>query len=105
MTQIPSKRSPRRGRVFPEYNFPLEELDRRKAEKKARYKKCRAIFEQVSPELIKDHYNWFMIIEPNTGDYFVDLEEQVAVQKARQKHPTGRLGGFRLNETGTYGKI
>jgi hypothetical protein len=105
MTRTKSVRPRRQGRIFPEYTIPPEELARREAEKNARIKRYREIFAQVSPQLIPDHYNWFMIIEPNSGDYFIDPEEDVAMQKARQKYPSGMVGIMRLNETGTCGKI
>jgi hypothetical protein len=105
MTRTKSVRPRRQGRIFPEYTIPPEELAKREAEKNARIKRYREIFAQVSPQLIPDHYNWFMIIEPNSGDYFIDPEEDVAMQKARQKYPSGMVGIMRLNETGTCGKI
>ncbi|MEQ8385817.1 MAG: hypothetical protein RH949_26010 [Coleofasciculus sp. A1-SPW-01] len=105
MTRTKSVRPRRQGRLFPEYTIPPEELARREAEKNARIKRYREIFAQVSPQLIRDHYNWFMIIEPNSGDYFIDPDEDVAMQKARQKYPSGMVGIMRLNETGTCGKI
>ncbi|MBD2771332.1 hypothetical protein [Iningainema tapete] len=105
MTQQPTKRPIRRGRIFPEHTIPKEELDRRDAERKARYQLCRPVFERVRDELIADHYNWFMIIEPNSGDYFIDPDEDVAVQKARQHYPSGILVIFRINETGACGMI
>lgn len=89
----------------PEYTIPQEELARRQAEREERYRRCRTVFEILRSELIKDHYNWFVIIEPNSGDYFIDANQDLAVQKARQKHSTGKLGVFRLNETGACGKI
>ena len=105
MTQLSSNRTPRRGRIFPEYTIPPEELARRKAELDAFYQRCRAIFERVRPELIANHYNWFIIIEPDSGDYIIDADEEVASEKARQKHPHTKLGAFRLNETGACGRI
>lgn len=105
MTQISSNRTARRGRIFPEVIIPPEELARRKAEREARYQCCRVVFERVRPELIADHYDWFMLIELNSGDYFIDADEDVAVQKARQKHPDAWLVTFRLNETGACGRI
>lgn len=105
MTRTKSVRPRRQGRIFPEYTIPPEELARREAEKNARIKRYREIFAQVSPQLIPDHYNWFMIIEPNSGDYFIDPDEDVAMEKARQKYPSGMVGIMRLNETGTCGKI
>ncbi|MEQ8998656.1 MAG: hypothetical protein RID53_19325 [Coleofasciculus sp. B1-GNL1-01] len=105
MTHTKPVRPRRQGRIFPEYTIPPEELARREAEKNARIKRYREIFAQVSPPLIQDHYNWFMIIEPNSGDYFIDPDEDIAMQKARQKYPSGMVGIMRLNETGTCGKI
>lgn len=105
MTQLQNSRRPRRGRIFPEYTIPLEELKRRDAEREERCQRCRVVFEEVRPQLIDDHYNWFMIIEPNTGDYFIDPNQDVVVQKARQQYPDNWLVVFRLNETGTCGKI
>lgn len=109
MTEANPIRHPRRphrpGRLFPEFTMPPEELARRKAERDARYHKTNIVFERVRPQLIEEHYNWIMIIEPNSGDYFIDPDEQVAEQKARQKYPNGWLVTFRLNETGAVGRI
>ncbi|WP_071593359.1 hypothetical protein [Kamptonema formosum] len=105
MTQTPEKRTPRRGRVFPSHTIPSEELARRQAEDSALYHRCRSIFERVRPEVIDGHYNWFIVIEPDSGDYFIDSNEEVADQKARQKHPDAILGTFCLNETGACGQI
>jgi len=105
MTQLQSNTSPRRGRLFPGYIIPPEELAKRKAEREARGKRCREVLERVRPQLIKNYYNWFIIIEPDSGDYFLDPDEQIAMQKARQKYPKGWMVIFRLNQTGTCGKI
>jgi hypothetical protein len=105
MTQTKPTRLRSQGRIFPEYSIPSEQLAKREAEKHARVKRYREIFVQASPRLIQDHYNWFIVIEPQSGDYFVDPQEEVAVQKARQKYPKGMVGIMRLNETGTCGRI
>ena len=105
MNPTSSQRPARRGRIFPEYTIPPEELARRQAELDAFYKRCRPIFERVQPELIKEHCNWFIAIEPESEDYFIDPDEELADQKARQKHPNAMLGVFRLNETGACGRI
>ncbi|NES85267.1 MAG: hypothetical protein F6K10_29780 [Moorea sp. SIO2B7] len=105
MSQVSPNRQVRRGRLFPEYTIPEEELARRKAEREAFYKRCRPIFARVQPELIKDHYNWFIVIDPDSGDYYIDPDEEVADQKARQKHPDAILAVFRLNQTGACGRI
>ncbi|MEB3182014.1 MAG: hypothetical protein VKL59_23705 [Nostocaceae cyanobacterium] len=104
MTQSkPVRRRP--GRLFPEFTIPPEELARRKAEKEARCQKARSVFDKVAPQLLDEYYNWFFVVEPNSGDYFIDPDEEVAVQKSREKYPSGWVVIFRVNETGTCGKI
>ncbi len=105
MTQTTSSRPRRRGRLFPEFTIPPEELARRKAEKDARCQRYREVFARVKFELIDEHYNWFMVIEPNSGDYFIDPDEKIAVQKAREKYPHGMIGIHRINETGACGTL
>lgn len=105
MTQTKTKIKRRQGRLFPEFTLPPEELARLKAEKEARSQRYREIFDKVSPQLIAEHYNWFIIIESNSGDYFIDPDEETAVQKARQKYPDDMIGIMRLNETGACGRI
>lgn len=105
MTETKPVRSRGRGRLFPEYIIPPEELARRKAEKDDRGKKARSYFEQICPQLIDKHYNWFITIEPNSGDYFIDRDIEVAEDKAYQKYPSDWLVTFRLNETGVCHRI
>ncbi|MEQ9234761.1 hypothetical protein [Coleofasciculus sp. E2-BRE-01] len=105
MTQQQTQRPLRRGRIFPQHTIPPQELARRKAERNARYQCCFSVFERVRDELIGDHYNWFILIEPNSGDYFIDPDEDKAVEKVRQKYPTGWLMTFRINQTGACGMI
>lgn len=100
-----SKRQARRGRIFPEHNWSPERMAKYKAEREELLKGCRAVFDRVAPELIADHYNWFIVIEPNSGDYFIDPDVKVAVQKAWQKYTINMLVTLRLNETGTCGRI
>ncbi|MBD2299531.1 hypothetical protein [Nostoc sp. FACHB-190] len=105
MAESTAKQPARRGRIFPERTLSPEELARRKAEDEAFYQHCRAIFERVRPELIKEHYGWYIAIEPNSGDYFIDIDKEMASQKSRQQHPQAIHFMFCLNETGTTGRI
>ncbi|MBW4505354.1 MAG: hypothetical protein KME64_02410 [Scytonematopsis contorta HA4267-MV1] len=105
MTQVSSSRTPRRGRVFPEIQLSPEEKAKRKADDEIFYKRCRTIFDRVQPELIKNHYDWFIVIEPESGDYFIDVDENVARAKAGEKHPDKLRLIMRLNESGTCGRI
>ncbi len=95
----------RRGWIFPERTLPPEELARRKAEDEAFYQRCRAVFERVRPKFIEQHYGWYIAIEPDSGDYFIDADKMQAHRKARQKHPNADHGVFCLNETGATGTI
>ena len=95
----------RRGRVFPEYNWSPEKLARWQAEIDSFGQRCKVVWLRVCPDLIKDRYNWFIMIEPESGDYFIDPLEREAEQKARQKYPEQMLGMFRINETGACGLI
>ena len=105
MTQSKPKSTPRRGRIFPEIQWSPEEKARRKAESEAFYQRCRAIFEQVRPQLIQAHYGWYIAIEPDSGDYFIDPDKEVASQKAHQQYPHAIHHMFALNETGATGRI
>ncbi|GAA6623120.1 hypothetical protein [Scytonema sp. NUACC26] len=105
MTQLSSNRTPRRGRIFPERQLSPEEIARRKEEDEVFAKRCRLVFDRVQPELIKNHYDWFIIIEPISGDYFIAPDETVARKRAGEKHPDKLRLIMRLNETGTCGRI
>lgn len=105
MTQSPSSKTVRRGRVFPEKQLSPEEKARREAESEIFGKRCREVFDRVRPELIKDHYDWFIIIEPDSGDYFIDEDQKAALAKSRSRHPDKKCLIMRINETGTCGRI
>jgi hypothetical protein len=105
MNQLTPKQPARRGRIFPELTLSPEELARRKAENEAEYQRYRAIFERVRPELIKEHYGWYIAIELNTGDYLIDQDKEVAHKKARDKYPNADHCVFCLNESGATGRI
>ncbi len=105
MTHLTSKHPPRRGRLFPENDPPPEEKARRKAEQELFYQRCKVIFEQVRPKAIAECYNWFIIIEPDSGEYFIARDQMIALQKAREKYPHKLFAAFRLNETGICGRI
>lgn len=104
MTQSFSKKV-RRGRVFPEKQLSPEEKARIKAEDAVFYKRCREVFDRVQPKLIKEYYDWFIIIEPDSGDYFIDEDKKVALTKSRAKHPGKKCLIMRINERGTCGTI
>ncbi|MEQ9551121.1 hypothetical protein [Coleofasciculus sp. G2-EDA-02] len=107
MTELYNKPKPRRGRLFPEYTIPPEELARRKANRIELGQRCRVIFERVRWELIEKYYNWFIAIEPDSGDYLIDPKLERLIEKGQERYASHdiKLTIFRLNETGTCGKI
>lgn len=105
MTQLTPKQPARRGRIFPERTLSPEEIARRKAEREVFHQRCRAIFERVRPDLIQKHYGWYIAVEPDSGDYFIDEDIELASQKAREKYPNAIHCAFCLNETGATGTI
>ncbi len=105
MTQSSSHKTVRRGRVFPEKQLSPAEKARIKAEDAVFYKRCREVFDRVQPDLIEEHYDWFIIIEPDSGEYFIDEDEKVALAKSRSQHPGKKCIIMRINETGTCGTI
>jgi hypothetical protein len=106
-TKPKSKRKvPAGSPLFPDRpRLSKEEIARSKAEDEIFGQRCRAIFDKVAPQLMADHYEWSIIIEPDSGDYFIDPDSQVCLQKAKQKHPTAILLEMCLNETGACGRI
>lgn len=105
MTQSLVSQIKHRGRLLPHLTLTPEELAQRKAERQARFQRCKAIFDKVAPQLRENHYDWYMAIEPHSGDYFIDADKDMARQKARQKYPELITCMFCLNETGACGRI
>jgi hypothetical protein len=106
-TKPKSKRKvPAGSPLFPDKpRLSKEEIARRQALRHAFAERCRTIFNKVAPQLIAEHYEWSIHIEPDSGDYFIDPDSEVCFQKARQKHPTKMLMEMCLNETGACGRI
>ena len=104
MTQSSSK-TVRRGRIFPDQQLSPKEKAKLEVEDAVFYQKCRQVFGRVQPQLIKDHYDWFIIIEPESGDYFIDQDEKIAKSQSSAKHPNQKCMIMRINETGTCGRI
>lgn len=105
MTQLHSNSTPRRGRLFPEITISPEEKAKHQAEIEAFHQRCRPIFDKLRFQLIAEYYNWFIVIEPESEDYFLDQDRMTALQKALEKYPKCLFYTFRLNETGICGRV
>ncbi|MCU0533767.1 MAG: hypothetical protein MUD14_07720 [Hydrococcus sp. Prado102] len=100
-----SNRVVRRGRVFPEIQWTEEEKAKHRARREAFFQRCWAIYEPLKSELMDKYYGWYIAIEPDSGDYFIDPDQEVASRKAREKHPNTIHHIFGINETGVSGRI
>ncbi|GAA6623211.1 hypothetical protein [Scytonema sp. NUACC26] len=78
MTQLDSKHTPHRGKLFPERTISDEEKAKHQLEIEVFYQRCRPIFERLRPLLIEKHKNWFIVIEPESEEYFLDKERAIA---------------------------
>ncbi|MBW4598356.1 MAG: hypothetical protein KME29_01770 [Calothrix sp. FI2-JRJ7] len=58
--------------------------------------RARAIYDTLLDKLIGNHPNWYITIEPDSGDYFLDADKDSAKQSARQKHPSRLTCTFQL---------
>ncbi|MBW4506135.1 MAG: hypothetical protein KME64_06460 [Scytonematopsis contorta HA4267-MV1] len=105
MTEAKPTRTARRGRIFPEIQWTEKQYAEWEAERKEFRQRCQVIFDKVKPELMQTHYNWYITIEPNSGEYFVTQDDMEGAFKAHEKYPTTKLYCFRINETGVCGTI
>jgi hypothetical protein len=98
-----------RGRTnLPRKPIPTEELERRRQLRDDLAARCRIIFERVRPSLIDTHYNWYIAIDPDTEEYIIDptfdgITKKVLNAYGYSNEP--KLTMFRLNDTGSCGKI
>jgi hypothetical protein len=105
MSMTETKTPRRRGRIFPEIQWTDEQKAQRSAEREAFYQRCKPIFDRVKSELMQTHYNWYITIEPDSGEYFIEKDDTIGALKAHEKYPGARLYTFRINETGVCGTI
>lgn len=106
MTIQTRTRVPHGSPLFPDRpRLSLEEIAKRKSDREIFAQRCREIFQRVYSELVQKYYDWFIYIEPNSGQYFIHPERTLARQKAKEKYPAAVLMAMCLNETGTVGKM
>lgn len=108
MIESTEKRQVRRGRIFPERRSSAEEIAQRIAQRTEFGKRCRQIFDRICPQLMPTHYNWFIAIDAETGNYLLDSKFDGLMQQVKIHYPSNgkvRLTTFRLNEQGYCGLI
>ena len=105
MTEAKSTHQVPRGRLFPHIQWSPEKIAQSKAEAEALYQRCKLIFDQLQPQLIKTHYNSYIAIKPDSENYIVDSDKIAILHKVRQTYPNTQTFRFRINETGISGTI
>ncbi|MBD2440693.1 hypothetical protein [Nostoc sp. FACHB-110] len=105
MTQVSQ---PKRTRILPESKLIPEDIHHHREQRDALAVRCRHIFERLRPNLIETYYNWHIAIEPETEQYIIDPTLLGITQKIREIYGIThevKLTIFRLNETGTCGRL
>jgi len=105
MTETKIQRVKQPGRLFPEIQWTEGQKAHYQAELESTYQRCKVVFDRLQPQLITTHYRWFMAIEPDSGDYFIEQDEKAVAQMCREKYPHIIPVLFRINETGACGTI
>ncbi len=100
-----NQRTIRRGRVFPEIQWTEEQKAAHKARQLQFYQRCWAIFVPLQDNLMSKYYGWYIAIEPDSEDYIIDPDKEVASQKMHKKYPDKIHHIFGINETGVSGRI
>lgn len=67
-------------------NYAREELDNR----------CYPVFKKLLEQLGDRYENWIVVIEPETSEYFLGLDDYEVLNRARKKHPRGQFFAYRL---------
>lgn len=63
-------------------------------------KRSRLIYDRLCPELSKDYLGWYIAIEPDSSDVFLNANKALAQQEARQKHPERLICIFKVMASG-----
>lgn len=76
-------------------NYSREELDQR----------CTPVFQRLLAELGERYRDWILVVEPESGDYFMGLDDYEVLNRARKKHPRSQFFAYRLNEEGAVDQL
>jgi len=59
-------------------------------------KRARQIYDRLCTELGNNYSSWYIAIESDSGDYFLNTNKALAQQQAKQKHPSRLICTFQL---------
>ncbi len=102
---ISNQRTVRRGRPFPELQWTDEQKAEHKAKQLQFYQRCWEIFLPLQSNLMSKYYGWYIAIEPDSGYYIIEPNQEVATKKMRKKYPDTLHHIFGINETAISGEL
>ena len=106
ISAMTSLSQPRRSRIVPPTPTDPEVIQREQEAQQALEEQCRPVFERLRPTLRETYPNWFIAIDPDTEDFLVDPTLRgltVKISQTRKGKTIPMI--FRLNDTGTCGRI
>lgn len=59
---------------------------------------CFPVFQKLYEELGERYQGWIVAIEPDSGDYFIGLDDYEVLNRARKKYPRSLFFAYRLSE-------
>ncbi|MEC4884943.1 MAG: hypothetical protein SAL70_27025 [Scytonema sp. PMC 1070.18] len=90
---------------MPPFPADPEVVQREREKQRALHEQCRPVFERLRPTLRETYPKWFIAIDPDNGEYLLDptlrgITHQISQTKSRNIRMI-----FRLNDTGTCGRL
>ncbi len=106
VSAMTSLSQPRRTRIVPSTPTDPEVIQREQEAQHALEERCRPLFDRLRPTLRETYPNWFIAIDPETENYFLDPTLRGLTVKISQTLKGDTIPMiFRLNDTGTCGRI
>jgi hypothetical protein len=59
---------------------------------------CWPIFCKLLEELGERYHNWIVVVEPESGEYFLGLDDCEVLSRARKRYPRAQFFAYRLSE-------
>ncbi|MDF5722681.1 MAG: hypothetical protein PUP91_19805 [Rhizonema sp. PD37] len=106
VSAMTSLSQPRRRRIVPQTPTDPEVIQREQEAQQALEERCRPLFERLRPILRETYPNWFIAIDRDTENYFLAPTLRGLTVKISQTRKGDKIPMiFRLNDTGTCGRI
>ena len=71
-------------------------------ERKAYGQAARRVYESIRDQIEKEHCGEYMVVHPGNGDYFIDQDEQAALDRMKEKYPNVLFFTIRIGFRAIY---